>query len=136
MSKEIIYFHMATKGAGENSYPPIEPFITIMNNENDISSVFDDEWAKELKIISSVEGFDPYSFWGERKIKKLAKKHAQKTSGLIYLEGLTAEEIRKRDKYKEEQMYSGKGKYKGYTMSTEEFLEREQIKTESYKTGR
>lgn len=97
---------------------------------------FDDEWAKELKIISSVEGFDPYSFWGERKIKKLAKKHAQKTSGLIYLEGLTAEEIRKRDKYKEEQMYSGKGKYKGYTMSTEEFLEREQIKTESYKTGR
>ena len=97
---------------------------------------FDDEWVEELKIISNQDGFDPYSYWGERKIKKLAKKHAQKTSGLLYLESLTAEELRKRDKFKEEQMYSGKGKYAGRTMTTEEFIEREQIKTESYKTNR
>ena len=60
MSKEIIYFHMATKGAGENSYPPIEPFISIMNNKNDIPFVFGDEWAKENEVCVVMECFSTF----------------------------------------------------------------------------
>lgn len=93
----------------------------------------DDEWAKELEKITSVENFDPYTFWGERKIKKLGKKFAERTAGLTYLQEVTADELSKRAKYKEEQRYSGKGKFRYAEESEEEFLEKEEIKTESYK---
>ena len=53
--------------------------------------------------------------------------------GLSYLEELVAEEMKKREKYKEEQMYIN-GLGKNGSMSEAEFLEREQIITESYKS--
>ncbi len=111
-----------------------EELYALRDNLARHHAIYDDEWAKELKEIASVPNFDQYSFWGERKIKKLAKKYAQKTEGLTYLEKLTMEEIFKRDKFKEEQMYSGKGTHENQEMSVDEFIEREQIKTESYKT--
>lgn len=85
MNKEIVYFHMATKGAGENSYPPIEPFITIMNNENDISSVFDDEWAKENEVCITMECFNTFikfyitatKDWVEKNYPTLLTEHKE-----------------------------------------------------------
>ena len=53
--------------------------------------------------------------------------------GLSYLEELLAEELKKRDKFKEEQMYLNGLGTKG-SMTEAEFLEREQIITESYKS--
>ena len=94
----------------------------------------DDMWADEIGKLAS-EGLDHYTFSGRRMLKKVAKKYAKMGSGIAYLQELTLEEIRKRDKYKEEQKYTGKGKYKDdFNMTQEEFLEKEQIKTESYKS--
>ena len=97
----------------------------------EIREKMDDEWAKELASFAG-EDFDQYSFWGERKMKKLAKKHAKRTCGLVYLQEVLSNEFRRRDKYKEEQMYAGK--LKRTYESEEDFLERESIKTQSYKS--
>ena len=61
------------------------------------------------------------------------KKFEDRDMGLSYLEELLAEEMKKRDKFKEEQMYLNGLGSKG-SMTEAEFLEREQIITESYKS--
>ena len=94
----------------------------------------DDAWADEVAKVTAGD-FDPYSSAGERMLKKIGKKYASEGSGIAYLQELVAIEIRKRDQYKEEQRYSGKGKFKDdFNMSEEEFLEREEIITKSYKS--
>ena len=91
-----------------------------------------DEWATELKEKTGTVNFDPYSFSGERKLKKIAKKYAGPLSGLEYLQELVGVEIAKRNKYKEEQRYIGRGEEAKHE-SLEEFLQKEAIKTKSYK---
>lgn len=94
----------------------------------------DDQWADEVGEVTKGD-FDPYSTFAERKLKKIGKKYAEMGSGITYLQELVAEEIRKRDQYKEEQRYSGKNKFKNdFEMSQDEFLEREEIITQSYKS--
>lgn len=90
------------------------------------------DYVEELKNRTKGD-FDPYSRRGERVIKKVIKKFEDRDLGLSYLEELVAEEWKKRDKYKEEQMYIN-GLGKNGTMTEAEFLEREQIITEGYKS--
>lgn len=90
------------------------------------------DYVEELKNRTKGD-FDPYSRRGEKVIKKVIKKFEDRDLGLSYLEKLVAEEWKKRDKYKEEQMYIN-GLGKNGTMTEAEFLEREQIITEGYKS--
>ena len=89
--------------------------------------------SKEIMTFVTPD-FDPYTRSADRKMTKVAKKYVEMTSGLEYLEDLTFQEIAKRKKFQEEQRYRGKGIYRDET--EEEFLERETIITESYKTHR
>lgn len=94
-------------------------------------TTIDDEWAEELKNITG-PSFDPYTRKGERILKKLGKKYAEKSMGVIYLQELTIDEISKRKKFKEEQRYLGKGDKK--EESIDEFLEKEGIITDTYRS--
>ena len=87
--------------------------------------------SKEVMTFVTPD-FDPYTRSADRKMTKVAKKYIEMTSGLEYLEELTFKEIAKRKKFQDEQRYRGKGVYRNET--EEEFLERETIITESYKT--
>lgn len=90
-----------------------------------------DAWTDEVKLYDT-EDFDPYSFFGERKLKKIAKKHAGKIAEVDLLIGVIDDEMSRREKYYEEQRYSGNGKVKqSFDGSDEEFLKREQEKTDS-----
>ena len=90
------------------------------------------DYVEELKERTRGD-FDPYTRRGEKVIKKVLKKFEDRDMGLSYLEELLAEELKKRDKFKEEQMYLNGLGSKG-SMTEAEFLEREQIITESYKS--
>lgn len=90
------------------------------------------DYVEELKNRTRGD-FDPYTRRGEKTIKKILKKFEDRDLGLSYLEELVAEEWKKRDKYKEEQMYIN-GLGSNSTMTEAEFLEREKIITESYKS--
>ena len=90
------------------------------------------DYVEELKNRTKGD-FDPYSRRGEKVIKKVIKKFEDRDLGLSYLEELVGEEWKKRDKYKEEQMYIN-GLGKNGKMTEAEFLEREQIITEGYKS--
>ena len=90
------------------------------------------DYVEELKNRTRGD-FDPYTRKGEKTIKKILKKFEDRDLGLSYLEELVAEEWKKRDKYKEEQMYIN-GLGSNGTMTEAEFLEREKIITESYKS--
>lgn len=93
----------------------------------------EDAWSDELASFAG-DNFDPYTFWGARKLKKLGKKYAKKTMGLNYLYEQTLIEIEKRETYKEQQRYSGKGGYYTGSESDEEFLEKEELITKTYKS--
>ena len=90
------------------------------------------DYVEELRERTRGD-FDPYTRRGEKVIKKVLKKFEDRDMGLSYLEELLAEEMKKRDKFKEEQMYLNGLGTKGL-MTEAEFLEREQIITESYKS--
>lgn len=90
------------------------------------------DYVEELRERTRGD-FDPYTRRGEKVIKKVLKKFEDRDMGLSYLEELLAEELKKRDKFKEEQMYLNGLGSKG-SMTEAEFLEREQIITESYKS--
>ena len=90
------------------------------------------DYVEELRERTRGD-FDPYTRRGEKVIKKVLKKFEDRDMGLSYLEELLAEEMKKRDKFKEEQMYLNGLGSKG-SMTEAEFLEREQIITESYKS--
>lgn len=91
-------------------------------------------WAKEAaKLVN--DGIDPYSYLGEKKLKKLAKKHASTTSDILIILENIENELDKRDKANEEAKYSGKGTYKLDTRDKQAFIDEEHLKTISYRKG-
>lgn len=90
------------------------------------------DYVEEIKNQTQGD-FDPYSRRGQKIINKVVKKFSDRNMGLTYLEDVVADEIRKREKYKEEQRYVKGGKV-DFGMTEKEFLEREHIITESYKS--
>lgn len=88
------------------------------------------EIAQELKKDS----FDIYSRRGIKKVKEITKKYAGQLAGAESYLGIIGTEIKKREQYEEELRYSGKSVKKQKTVSTEEFLQKEQDKTWAYRS--
>lgn len=97
-------------------------------------SILNEQCSEEMLILLKNDKFDVYSWSGSRKIKKIANKYA----GLIavaddYLKTVE-KEMRRREKYEEEQRYSGRSIKKHENISKEEFLQKEEDKTWAYRS--
>lgn len=88
-----------------------------------------DAWTEEVKKYDT-ENFDPYSFRGERLIKKIAKKHTPKIVEVDMLIEVIDNEMARRSTYNEQQHYVEGGKHKVDNDTKEEFLEKEKKKIE------
>lgn len=92
-----------------------------------------DSYAEEIKAIST-PNFDPYSFRGEKKISKIAKKYSEPAGDIGYLMDIIEDEMKKRGKFYEEQRYrEGGAENLKPAISEEEFLEKESLKTLKHK---
>lgn len=92
-----------------------------------------EEWAHEVAVLINDKNVDPYSFWGEKKLKKITRKYTDITSDIqIAVEKLNAE-LQKRDNYNFEQSFIRGKKYYDDTLTEKEFFEKEQLKTLKYK---
>ena len=92
-----------------------------------------DEWAREVAYLINEKNVDPYSYWGEKKVKKVTKKYTNITSDIqLDLEKL-AVELQKRDNYNFEQSFIGGKSYFDETLTEKEFFEKEQLKTLKYR---
>ena len=96
-------------------------------------SVLQQKCADEMQVYLGNEKFDIYSRSGSRKINKISEKYAGYFIGADYLEDIIKTELAKREKYNEEQRYSGRSIVRR-EVSKEEFLEKEQDKTWVYKS--
>jgi len=91
-----------------------------------------DSWAEEFSGFID-EDFDPYTFSGERRVNKLNKKYTKESSDILVAIDLINEELNRREKYKEEQRYSGTSNFSYGNESLDEFIEKEDLKTLSHK---
>lgn len=90
-----------------------------------------EQWAEDVKSVST-ENFDPYSFWGERKLKKIAKKYADKAAEMTIIMEDIERELALRENYNEQQKYIGSNTNipkNNSNLSTDEFIQRESMKT-------
>ena len=90
-----------------------------------------EQWAEDVKSVST-ENFDPYSFWGERKLKKIAKKYADKAAEMTIIMEDIEREFALRENYNEQQKYIGSNTNipkNNSNLSTDEFIQRESMKT-------
>lgn len=88
-----------------------------------------DSWSEEVAFLINEKKVDPYSFFGERKINKVINRYADKTSDIqIAMEEIN-KELEKRDNFRFEQSFIGGKKYYDDTLSKEEFLKKESLKT-------
>lgn len=102
--------------------------IELRNNLEIEYGKLNETWAEDAALMVD-ESFDPYSFVGEKKIKKFTKRYADQASDILVTIDLIDDEIAKREKYKEEQRYSGTSKFSYSDESMEEFIEKESNKT-------
>lgn len=91
--------------------------------------------ASEMADCAKDDRFDLYSRRGERKLKKIASKHAPMFSVADGYTNIIVNELKKREQFEEQARYSGRGlkspkKYE----SAEEFLQKEQDKTDVYRS--
>lgn len=96
-------------------------------------SVLEEKCAEEMSKYLTNERFDIYSYFGKKKIDKISKKYAVYFSGADFIEDIIKEELKKRDKYNEEQRYTGRS-VAVKEVSKEEFLQKEEDKTWMYKS--
>lgn len=109
-----------------------EELIKIKNElEAEYSEIVAD-WAEDVKNLSS-DKFDPYSFFGERKLKKIADKYADQSADITIILEDIERELSLRENYNEEQKYLNSNKVKNSKMSTEEFIQKESMKTLKHK---
>ena len=90
-------------------------------------SKISNEYSDEIASIATVN-FDPNSYWGEKKINKIAKKYADKISGVDYLVELVIAEMGRRN------MLNDQFGVADEDQSLEEFLESEETKTMAYRS--
>lgn len=94
--------------------------------------ILNDLYVKELSEKTKGD-FDPYSRRADRIFKKILNKYEDRETGLTYLEDLVNEEMAKRDEFKYQQLYRAGGN-NVKEMTAKEFIEKEKIKTEEYKS--
>lgn len=110
-----------------------DELIAIRNQMEMEYGEFVDAWGKEVAFLINEKHVDPYSFWGEKKINKVIKKYADKTSDIqIIIEDID-KELFNRDNYKFQQSFLGKTGYYDDSLTQKEFFEKEQLKTLKYK---
>ncbi|MBQ8451165.1 MAG: hypothetical protein IJ538_00070 [Clostridia bacterium] len=107
----------------------LEQLLNDLEKEN---NEIVDEWAKEVKTLYD-EGLDPYSFWGEKKLKKVTKKYSKHSAAISVIMEDVENEISKREQFHEEQVGLGKEKRKINNISRDEFIKKEQDKTQKHK---
>ena len=95
-------------------------------------SVLREKCVSEMAVYLEDERFDPYSFFGKRKLQKIAKRHNRLVIGANEYLRIIKNELAKREKLEDEMRYSGRS-IKQKPISEEEFLQREQDKTMAYK---
>ena len=90
------------------------------------NSKYADAYADEIASIATVN-FDATSYWGKKKIDKIAKKYAEMSSGIDYLLDLVNIELGRRNMLNSQ---FGEG---AEEQTLDEFLESEELKTMSYR---
>lgn len=95
-------------------------------------SVLREKCASDMSALLKDERFDPYSFFGKRKLQKIADKHNRMVIGANEYLKIIKTELAKREKLEDEMRYSGRS-IKQKAISEEEFLQKEQDKTMAYK---
>lgn len=89
-----------------------------------------EEWAIGLKEITDEKDFDQYSRKSEKKVAKLNKRFLDPMTDIEIVLATIQEELDKRDNYNEQQRYMEGGNYQAANIEDDEFLKREQEKTE------
>ena len=95
-------------------------------------SVLREKCASDMSVLLKDERFDPYSFFGKRKLQKITDKHNRMVIGANEYLKIIKTELAKREKLEDEMRYSGRS-IKQKAISEEEFLQKEQDKTMAYK---
>lgn len=112
----------------------IETLKIFINEIEMKKSVIREKCASEMAEYLKDERFDPYSFFGRRKLRKIAKKYDSALAGAgIYL-SIVKKALKRKEDLEEEARYSGRGIVKPKQMSDEEFLQKEQDKTWAYRS--
>lgn len=93
----------------------------LMENSK-ITSAYADEIAETVTA-----NFDATSYWGKKKIDKIAKKYAEQTSGIDYLIELVNIELGRRN------MLNSQFGEADEEQDLDEFLESEELKTMAYR---
>ena len=91
------------------------------------TSKINDSYADEIAEIATVN-FDPDSYWGKKKIDKIAKKYAEQSSGIDYLIELVNIELGRRN-----MLNSQFGQSSDDEQDIDAFLESEELKTMAYR---
>ena len=90
------------------------------------TSKITDSYADEIAEVATVN-FDASSYWGKKKIDKIAKKYAEQSSGIDYLIELVNVELGRRNMLGTQ---FGEGSEE---QNIDEFLESEELKTMAYR---
>ena len=88
------------------------------------------EMAEQFKD----ERFDAFSFFGQRKLRKIAKKYDGIMAGADVYIRIFRTELARREALENTSSYTGKSIAKKKEMSEEEFLQKEQDKTWLYRS--
>ncbi len=91
------------------------------------TSKINDAYADEIAEIATVN-FDANSYWGKKKIDKIAKKYAEQSSGIDYLIELVNVELGRRNMLNNQFGSAGDDE-----QDINSFIESEEMKTMSYR---
>lgn len=91
-------------------------------------SVIREQRAHEMAEVLKDVRFDPFSFGGKRKLRKIAEKYDGMFAGANEYMSIISAELSRREMLEENSSYSGKGSRKK-NESVEEFLRKEEDKT-------
>lgn len=109
-----------------------EQLIELRNRLEFENGKIAEAWSIDLANMAG-ENFDPYSFWGKRKIEKLNKRYAPKTAEILDFMEDIEKELYKRDKFKYQRMFDGKQNDEVEEFDKNTFFEKEELKTLKHK---
>ena len=110
-----------------------DELIELRNNLEIEYGKYIEDWGREVGYMINEQNVDPYSFWGEKKVNKVIKKYADKTSDIQIIMENIDRELQNRDNYKFQQSFIGGKKYYDDNLTEEEFFEKEELKTMKYR---
>lgn len=113
----------------------IEELQSLINEVDMTKSVIREKLTAEMAEKLKDDKFDAFSFFGQRKLKKIAKKYSGAFIGADIYMSMLKKELSRREVLEENARYSGRSiAKKKEEISEEEFLQKEQDKTWSYRS--